>query len=59
METPWFDNECFKTKNELSSLSRTLKQNPADQTTRSDITKLKRNFKKMIIGKKGFMKITF
>ena len=49
---PWFDYECKTEKQNLHEISRKLKKNPHDLSTRTELFNQKRKFKKLVKTKK-------
>ena len=49
---PWFDLECKTEKERLRNLSKYLTKNPSDKNPRSQISDVKKNFRRMILAKK-------
>ena len=49
---PWFDIECSNVKQKMKSLGKKIRKNPTNQIYKNDLSKLKKNFKKLVRNKK-------
>ena len=45
---PWFDAKCPKTKQKITVLGRKIQRKPDNSTLRTELSKLKRDFKNLV-----------